>query len=129
MRADGQPCAVLVVEDDWLVRHSIVLLFQSEGWMVLDTPSGEEALALASSNRVDAVFTDIQLSGLISGWEVAETLRRSRPELAVVYASGNAADRSRQVEESRFFNKPYVADAVIAACRDLIHGRRDLDAG
>jgi CheY-like chemotaxis protein len=129
MRANGHPCAVLVVEDDWLVRHSIVGLFQSEGWLVMETASGEEALLLASHNDVDAVFTDIQLSGRVDGWGVAEALRLSRPGLAVVYASGDANDRSRQVPKSRFFHKPYMAEEVISTCGDLINGRRDIACG
>jgi CheY-like chemotaxis protein len=129
MRADGHPCAVLVVEDDWIVRHTIVELFESDGWVVLDAASGEDALRLASSNHVDAVFTDVQLAGVISGWEVAEALRRASPELVIVYASGDAADRTRQVAESRFFVKPYMAEEVIAVCGDLVCGRPALQAG
>jgi CheY-like chemotaxis protein len=68
MWADAQPRVVLVVEDDWLLRSGIVIEFQSAGWLVLDTASGEEAVNLAFDTPVDAVFTDIQLAGPIDGW-------------------------------------------------------------
>lgn len=119
MWADAQPC-VLVVEDDLFVRHDIVDEFQSQGWLVLDTASGEQAVDLASETHVDAVFTDIQLEGHIGGWDVAEMLRRSNPALPIVYTSGNAPDRSRQVTDSRFFDKPYESTAVIDACKELV---------
>jgi CheY-like chemotaxis protein len=78
---------------------------------------------------VDAVFTDIQLAGHMDGWDVAEELRRSSPALPIVYTSGNAADRSWQVGESRFFDKPYVPTTVIEVCKDLVRARRDADGG
>jgi CheY-like chemotaxis protein len=126
MWAEAQPC-VLVVEDDFILRNGIVVEFQSEGWLVLDTATGEEAVDLASDTHVDAVFTDIQLAGRIDGWDVAEVLRQSNPALPVVYASGNAADRSRQVMESRFFDKPYVPTTVIETCKELVLAHRNAD--
>jgi CheY-like chemotaxis protein len=122
MRAHAQTRVVLVVEDDCLLRSWIVGEFQSEGWHVLDTASGEEAVVLASHTPLDAVFTDIQLAGHIDGWDLAEVLRRSDPRIPIVYTSANAAQRSRLVAESRFFDKPYNAAAVITACADLVDG-------
>ena len=122
MRADAQTRVVLVVEDDCLLRSWIVGEFQSEGWHVLDTASGEEAVVLAYHTPLDAVFTDVQLAGHIDGWDLAEVLRRSDPRIPIVYTSANAAQRSRLVAESLFFDKPYNAAEVIKACADLVDG-------
>jgi CheY-like chemotaxis protein len=122
MRTHAQTRVILVVEDDCLLRSWIVNEFQSEGWHVLDTGSGEEAVVLASNTPLDAVFTDVQLAGRIDGWDLAEVLRRSDPRIPIVYTSANAARRSRLVAESLFFDKPYNAAAVIKACADLVDG-------
>jgi CheY-like chemotaxis protein len=115
-RMGGSPI-ILVVEDEWLVRDAIVRSFRIAGWEVLHASSGEAAIALLQSGRhFDALFTDIQLRGSISGWDVADFTVK-HPNAAVTYASGNAIDRYRQVPVSRFFSKPYEADAIVDACR------------
>lgn len=52
--------------------------------------------------RIDVVFTDIQLAGILTGWDVAEQFRAANPDLPIIYASGNAVDRSRRVQCSLF---------------------------
>src|SRR5471032_3325156 len=104
----------LVVEDEALVRCDIVQSLQSDGWQVLETASGEMAIDFLALHHVDVVFTDIQLAGALSGWEVAEIARKVHPGVHVIYASGNAPDRQRQLEGTVFFDKPYVPDRVVA---------------
>jgi two-component system, chemotaxis family, chemotaxis protein CheY len=82
--------------------------------------SGEHAVDLLQSGQmVHVVFTDIQLAGVLSGWDVAEAGRASQAELPVIYTSGNLSDRSRSVEHSLFFSKPYDIEKVIEACEGL----------
>jgi CheY-like chemotaxis protein len=73
---------------------------------------------------VDVVFTDIGLNGSSSGWAVAEAFRARRADIPVVYASGNAADRSRRVAGSLFFNKPYQPAEILRACETLCPSKR-----
>jgi CheY-like chemotaxis protein len=109
---------VLVVEDDALLLYSIAHALRGEGWLVLEARTGAEAIAhLDASKRVDVVFTDIQLLGPLSGWDVADACRSSRHDMPVIYTSGNAADRRRAVAGSHFFDKPYDAASVVRACR------------
>ena len=84
---------VLVVEDEAIVRAAIADELRSCGWHVLEAASGEDALFLVTNNHIDVVFTDIQLDGLLSGWEVAEALRATSPAVSVLYTSGNACDQ------------------------------------
>ena len=86
---------------------------------MLEASSGESALALFETHRVDIVFTDIQLAGSICGWEVAERVHAVRPEVRIAYASGNSVDRTRRVAGSLFFNKPYDPEDVVKACRQV----------
>jgi two-component system, OmpR family, response regulator len=65
------------------------------------------------------VFTDITLGGLLSGWDVADAFRLVRSEIPVIYTSGNANERSRQVKDSHFFQKPYDIAAVVKACQQI----------
>ena len=111
---------ILCVEDDALLLYSIAHALRSEGWLVLEARTGKEAIAhLHAAIRVDVVFTDIQLAGPLSGWDVADACRTSRHDMPVIYASGNAAERRRAVVGSRFFDKPYDPAVVLRTCARL----------
>ena len=111
---------VLVVEDELLVRDEIAEALRDAGWEVVEASSGETAiLFLQSGRQIDVIFTDIQLAGDLSGWDVAERGREAHGAMPVIYTSGNAADRSRRVDPSLFFGKPYQTAEVVKACGRL----------
>jgi len=105
----------LVVEDDFLLRLEIVEHLHEQGCVVLEADSGEQAIAMQCT-PVDVLVTDINLGGVVTGWDVAEAFRTARPRVAVVYTSSNCADRSRCVNGSRFFNKPCNMSDITEAC-------------
>ena len=111
---------VLVVEDEFLLRCSIADSLREGGYTVVETASGEEAIALCRSGMlIDIVFTDINLIGAISGWDVAESLRAAVPNMSVLYTSGKAVDPGRCVSDSVFIAKPYLHGDVLEACQRL----------
>ena len=76
-------------EDELLVRSNIAEWLRDAGCVVVESDSGEAAIALCKSDMpIDLVFTDINLGGAASGWDVAETFRRYRPNVPVLYTSG-----------------------------------------
>ena len=123
MRASPNGLTVLVVEDDWLVRADIVLGLEQEGWFVLEASTGEGALKLLQeSNTVDLLITDIGLADAMTGWDVAEAFRTSRPVAPVIYASGGPNDEARHVPGSTFLSKPIVVSRLLGAFRNLVKG-------
>ena len=115
----GSPL-VLLVEDNLQLREKLALTFRLAGWTVLETSSGEGALTyLGLGDTIRAVVTDIQLSGALSGWDVADTFRAADPHLPVVYVSGSDADPRRMVADSLFFAKPYRTADISDACASL----------
>jgi CheY-like chemotaxis protein len=119
MRACPTTRVALVIEDEWLVRATIVSELKERGWTVVETATGEDALALLAGCEVDVVLTDIQLAGPMDGWQVAHAVRTANPGLPVIYASANASDPLRRVAGSMFFGKPYDPVDVVAACHCL----------
>ena len=120
MGVEASARVVLVVEDEAVVRAAIAEEFRNYGWQVLEAASGEDAIALIADNYIDVVFTDIQLAGVMSGWDTAEALRARTPAVAVLYTSGNACDPARQVGASLFVGKPYEPSFVIEVCHSLL---------
>ena len=56
-----------------IMRLTALMPLRSEGWLVLEARTGKEAIVhLDAAIRVDIVFTDIQLAGPLSGWDVAD---------------------------------------------------------
>jgi CheY-like chemotaxis protein len=110
---------VLVVEDEWLVRATIVDHLKSNGCNVIESANGEEAVALIDGHeqQLDVLFTDIRLGGALNGWDVAEIFRDHFPNLRVLYASGYSIAPPREVTESEFFSKPYRPEDILEACR------------
>jgi CheY-like chemotaxis protein len=102
---------ILIVDDQHEVRRmlSISLRTLSPEIEVVDVPSGEEALLVASRRPVDLLISDVRLPG-ISGLELMARVHKRNPELKAILVTGLTDDRiRRQVAEagaSAFFYKP-----------------------
>lgn len=84
---------VLVVEDEFFVRYDLANCLREAGHRVVESANGEQAIALCRSPAaIDMVFTDINLGGSASGFDVAECFRRERPDIPVLYLSGERID-------------------------------------
>jgi CheY-like chemotaxis protein len=120
----GSSPVVLVVEDEWLLRDCICAHLRGVGLRVREARTGEAALSLlAAGERVDVLFTDIQLAGAMSGWDVAAKFRQRLPELPVIYASGRTLESEQAVPDSLCLAKPYEPDAILEACRAFLRDR------
>lgn len=80
-------------------------------------PSAEEAILASSRHTVQLLISDVRLPGM-SGFDLAERLRKRNPNLEVILITG-MTDRNlrKQAEESGavFFQKPLKMDAFLAA--------------
>jgi CheY-like chemotaxis protein len=112
---------ILLVEDDFFVRSDIADFLRESGYMVVETESGEEAIALYESGMsIDILFTDINLAGRVTGWDVAECCRMDRPNMPVLYTSGKIIEPDRRVPGSVFLSKPYQRGDILIACERLL---------
>ncbi len=111
---------VLVVEDDELVRETVVGELADQGYVVVEAVTAEEGLELLEKRPVGVLFTDIRLPGGMDGWDLAEAARALNPHLPVIYATGYSPEAPRFVEKSIFLRKPYLPSAVISAIERLV---------
>jgi CheY-like chemotaxis protein len=86
------------------------------GHAVVEACDGDEALAKCEQERFDVVLTDISMPGL-SGWDVAEAVRKRFPSLPVGLVTGWGdqldADRLARCAVSFVVAKPFRADDVL----------------
>jgi CheY-like chemotaxis protein len=120
--ASRQP-AVLVVEDDVLVRLAIADHLRDARYAVIEASNAAEALEVfASGTPVDVVFTDVQMPGSMNGLLLALWLYEHYPHVQVLVTSGknHAAASSGLIAKNSFFDKPYRFEAVAARIRSLM---------
>lgn len=76
MSFNGTSPVALVVEDEWIVREVIADALRNAGWVVLEASTAEDGIGLMrAGDRIDLLFTDIQLAGTVCGWDLAEQRR------------------------------------------------------
>ena len=127
-RAPGTPqadFAVLVVEDNPMVRANAVNLFEDLGFSAFDTYDGTEALRLIRAHpEIGLLFLDVRMPGM-SGPELAEVALRVRPSLKIVFTSGYV-DELAVPREAPLVPKPWrvdqVSEAIRTAARQTPHG-------
>ena len=100
--------AVLVVEDDALVRMAAVDMIETLGFTALQAMDATEALSvLNGGERVDILFTDIGLPGM-RGPELAAKALELRPDLKVIFASGyGETEEAQAIAGAVHLGKPY----------------------
>lgn len=106
---------ILVVEDDDLLRETIASALLEEGYDVVTTGSGEEALAyiVTAVEPFEGLYADIRLSGAVSGWEVGTAFHPKWPRKPIVYASG-VEQHQKHMTEGVFLRKPFRVHGLIA---------------
>ena len=89
--AAGPGRAVLLVEDEDIVRSIAAERLRELGYRVLEAADGPAALQLLDGGaQVDMLVTDVGLPNGMNGRQVAEAVRKRRPELPLLFITGYA---------------------------------------
>jgi PAS domain S-box-containing protein len=122
--ADGGE-TILLIEDEPLVRDLAVEVLNSRHYKVLTARDGEEALAIARAHpaEIHLTVTDVVLPAM-SGKEVAERLKESRPGLKVLFISGYAEEQVVHQgvvdRDVAFLAKPFTPSALTEKVRGVL---------
>ncbi len=122
--ASGEVPTILVVEDEVLVRLAIADYLRDCGYKVFEAGSVAEAKSVLNADaHVGLVFSDVQLPGGESGFDLAFWIRQRYPAVKVVLTSGlaGAADKARDIcHEGPVVAKPYAHEAVLLRIQELL---------
>jgi DNA-binding NtrC family response regulator len=114
---------LLLVEDDFMLRWPAAEYLREAGYKVIEAASVNDGIAVLSSGvRVDLVFSDINLSGELTGHSLAGWLARCHPDIPVLLTSGDSqAARIISAGERRaFLPKPYDLAEVDRRIKEML---------
>lgn len=79
----GQPRHILVVDDEPLVRQTVQILLEGDGYVVDGAKSGAEALSMFEPGKFDMIFTDYFMPEM-KGDQLAAAIKRRSPKQPIV---------------------------------------------
>jgi CheY-like chemotaxis protein len=117
-----RPNAVLVVEDEALLRLHAVGLVEEAGFVAIEAVNGDEAIAiLEARSDIAVVFTDVRMPGSMDGLKLAKAVRDRWPPIPIVVVSGHLfIEEDELPPHSKFFGKPYNTNEVISYIRSVV---------
>lgn len=116
---------ILVAEDEEMVRNLIVRFLTLDGYHVIATTNGAEALRKCEEfeGPIHLVLTDMVMPGM-SGYELWQILAEIRPGTKVLCMSGyigNAVLSHSMLEEGQvFLQKPFTRDSLTRKVREAL---------
>jgi signal transduction histidine kinase/CheY-like chemotaxis protein len=116
---------VLVIEDQDAVRSLVRRILEREGFDVLEASESSRAEVLFDQHQaqIALIVADVGIPGE-KGTDLFRRLASKRPELRVVYMSGqieeNALGDDRQRPHERFLAKPFTAAGLIGVVHDAL---------
>lgn len=114
---------ILIIDDDELVRYSMMRILTRAGHQVIQIRDGAAARAICECNTVDIVVSDVVMPEK-EGIELIRQLRRHCPQVAVIAISARAPigdasyfDVARRLGATTVLAKPFEDFELLEAVR------------
>jgi len=124
-RITGGSETILLVEDEQAVRSATAEFLRLQGYNVIEARDGLDALSQAQQNvgTIHLLVTDVVMPNL-SGGELAQQLKRVRPDTKFLFVSGYAGktvlDHKVVDLERTFLQKPYTLKQLSSKIRSVL---------
>ncbi len=114
---------ILVVDDEERIRQSLNGILKDEGYEVVGSKDGAQALKQLESDPPDLVLLDIWMPGM-DGMEVLERMKGQVPNLPVIMISGHGnielAVKAVKLGAYDFIEKPLSLEKVLLAVNNAL---------
>ena len=118
---------ILIVDDEFSVRHSLTAWFEDEGYTVDAASSGKEALAKLAESQWDIFFLDLKMPGM-SGLELQKKIKEIQPDSTIImitaFASVESAVEAMQSGAYDYLSKPFDPDYLALLVRNIIERKK-----
>ncbi|MEX5596127.1 response regulator [Pseudomonas orientalis] len=107
--------SILVLEDDEIIRALMVDVLEDFGASVTSFPSADDGMIYLErgDDPVDLIVSDIQMPGLLNGFDLSKVVAHRWPTVQVVLTSGNAHLAAQLGGSVRFLRKPWSTQHLI----------------
>lgn len=117
---------ILVIDDEPLIRSTVVTLLTREGFSVEEASDGQVGIAMCHKNPPDVVITDIFMPNR-DGIEVVMELKRSCPRTKIIAATGGGHMRMMEIASAaqslgadHVLYKPFERESLLAAVNAVL---------
>jgi len=118
-----QKLSILIVDDEQVVRDSLVHWFGEEGYEVESTDKATDALSKLAAREFDLVIADIRMPGM-DGMELLEKIKSEQLDASVIlmtgYASVDTAVRALKQGAFDYITKPFDPDDLSVVVRNAL---------
>ena len=126
---DGKKPKILVIDDDDLVRATIVAVLERADVEVSEAADGDVGMRLFEEGAHDVVITDILMPNR-EGIETIRDLRRSKEDVKIIAISGGGnidkmqlLDLAQKFGADRVLPKPFTPQQVLTTLDEVLAGR------
>ena len=121
-KSQSQRVAVLVVEDEYLIRMDTTASLETIGFIVFEAGNAAEAIqCLELHKEIRLIFTDINMPGSMDGLALARYVRGRWPPVKIIVTSGYMkALESDLPTGALFVEKPYHPRAIADKMNELL---------
>ncbi len=128
--------SILVVDDDPATRELLREVLGDEGYHVVTSASGEEALEVGKQEYFDIIISDIKLGPSLTGLDVLKAYKSIQPESEVIlitaFGSMETAIEALKAGAFDYLSKPFKIEELLVQVeralenRKLVRENRDL---
>ena len=114
---------ILVVDDDEHLLRLVVAILENANFRVLSASSGPAALTLAkaTNGKIDLVLSDVDMAEM-SGPDLGEALKKSRPDIHVMLMSGGGQGNLLVLNYGwAYIQKPFVPMKLVQMVSEVLH--------
>jgi PAS domain S-box-containing protein len=128
---------ILLVEDESGLRKLMSKVLEKQGYRVLETKDGQEALSVCQDNlaQIDLVVTDYAMPRM-TGWQLREKVVALRPSMKFLlisgYAEGVVEVNRHNLNGGDFLEKPFLPEELARKVREIlgrINGKQEGSSG
>jgi two-component system, response regulator PdtaR len=120
--SDRAGVAVLIVEDEVLVRMDAASSIEDAGYVVYEAKDADEAIRqLELHSEIRFVFTDVNMPGSMDGLKLAHYVRKRWPPVKLIITSGLVNLREEDMPTGAVFvQKPYQSAHITGRMREML---------
>ncbi|GIV31331.1 MAG: DNA-binding response regulator [Saprospiraceae bacterium] len=117
---------ILFVEDEDNLRKTVKMNLEMEGYEVVATGHGREALQLFKSQHFDLILLDVMLPE-IDGFQICEQIRLTNPDVPIIFltAKDTGTDRITGLKRGAddYLTKPFHLEELLLRIGNLLRRR------